>query len=299
MKPTPNFFILGAPKCGTTALSEYLHLHPNVFFSDPKEPEYFAADFPVRLISRERDYLGLFRSADPSRHLAIGEGSTLYLFSEEAVPNILRFQPQARMIAMVRNPAQLVESFHSHLLSEGIETLASFEEAWAAEAERRQGRRLPPGARNPQWLYYSEWGKLGSQLQRLMNLAPKGQWMAILYDDFARDTRRVYQETLKFLNLPDDGRKEFPVINKRRHPKNVRLQKWIGALLRWWMPMRVHFTGGRGLGLGNFLNKITTRPARANQIPVETHRMLLDYYHDEIRLMETLLDRDLGHWLDN
>jgi hypothetical protein len=38
MARKPNFFIVGAPKCGTTALSEYLRSHPDVFFSSPKEP---------------------------------------------------------------------------------------------------------------------------------------------------------------------------------------------------------------------------------------------------------------------
>jgi len=292
----PNFFIIGAPKCGTTALSEYLRTHPNVFLSDPKEPEYFATDFPSRIIRREEDYLRLFHSANPATHLAIGEASTIYLFSQDALPNILKFNPDARLIAMLRNPVDLVISFHAHLVSEGVENIVSFADAWEAEKERRQGKRIPPTARNPQWLYYSEWGKLGTQLQRALTVVAQNQMKIILYDDFIKDVRNIYVETLAFLGLPDDGRLDFPVINERRRPRNIYLQSILGIISRWWLPLRVYVTGGRGLGLGRFLRLVTTAPMDNKNIPLAVRKMLIDYYQEEILLLEQLLDRDLSHW---
>ena len=75
MTARPNFFIVGAPKCGTTALSHYLRQHPRIFFSLPKEPHYFATDLPrYRMVTHEPAYLEYFRGAGP-QHTAVGEGS--------------------------------------------------------------------------------------------------------------------------------------------------------------------------------------------------------------------------------
>lgn len=292
----PNFFIIGAPKSGTTALSEYLSEHPNVFFSRPKELGYFATDFKTRVVTNERDYLRLFRSADPSRHLAIGEGSAYYVFSRVAVSNILRFQPNAKFILMLRNPVELVVSFHAQTLAEGYENLRSFLSAWNAESDRKLGKRIPAGCREPQRLYYSEWGKLGSQLKRVLDVVPEAQLKVILFDDFISNTRCVYRDVLAFLGVPDDGRTEFPKVNTRRLPKNPYFQSLLGTLMHFWLPLQVKLLGGRGFGIATALRRWSTVPAE-NLISPEVHRMLVDFYRDEIVLLQSLLNRDLQHWL--
>jgi hypothetical protein len=292
---TPNFFLIGAPKCGTTALSEYLGKHPNVFFSNPKEPEYFATDFEGRVITNERDYLRLFQTADPSRHWAIGEGSVLYMFSKVAVSNILQFQPNAKFIVMLRNPTDLVISLHAQLLTVGNENLFSFLDAWNAESDRHVGKRIPVGCRDPQWLYYSEWGKLGTQLKKVLEIVPQRQLKVILFDDFVRDTPSVYRDVLEFLDLPDDGRTEFPKINERRSPRIFLLQTFLGTVMRFWLPLRTKLTLGKGFGFGNYLTKLNTTTAEKNRDP-EVHQVLAKFYKDEVLLLESLLNRDLGDW---
>lgn len=292
----PDFFIIGAPKCGTTALSEYLRLHPNVYFSNPKEPEYFASDFTGRVIDRESAYLRLFQLVDSSRHLTAGEGSVAYIFSRVAVPNIMKCQPEAKILVMLRNPAELVVSLHAELFRGGSENLPNFLDAWNAEADRKKGRRVSPGCRDRQWVYYSEWGKLGTQLERVMRVVPTEQLKVILYDDFARHTRKVYQDTLRFLGVPDDGRTEFPRVNERHLPKNVGLMKVIAMAMSLWLPFRSRLTRGRGLGIGNFLNRFITRPVESKEVPQEIYQLLVDYFCDETHLLENLLNRDLTHW---
>ena len=108
--PIPNFFIVGAPKCGTTALCEYLKYHPNVFMSTPKEPHYFAEDFErYRHVKTEDKYLALFGDCN-DRHLMIGEASVFYLRSTRAVSLIRDFNPDAKIIVMLRNPVDMVYS---------------------------------------------------------------------------------------------------------------------------------------------------------------------------------------------
>lgn len=93
----PNFFIIGAPKCGTTALCEYLRAHPRIGMSIPKEPHYFCTDCTTRFrtIYTQQEYLRCFDHVQDGCAVA-GEGSVWYLFSEAAVVNILRFAPDAK-----------------------------------------------------------------------------------------------------------------------------------------------------------------------------------------------------------
>src|SRR6056297_204893 len=94
----PNFFIIGAPKCGTTSMARYLGEHPDIFFSDPKEPNFFNTDFSekIRITTEIKEYLKLFQGADKYRR--VGEGTVWYFFSKEAILYILKFNPEAKFI---------------------------------------------------------------------------------------------------------------------------------------------------------------------------------------------------------
>jgi len=154
MNIAPNFFIIGAPKTGTTALSEYLKDHPNIFFCPVKEPHFFDLDTSKRLKLNLQTYLSLFAEADPALHQAVGEGSTGYLFSKVAVSEILKFNPNSKFIVMLRNPVDLVQSWHSEMYYEGVEDVVDFEKAWKLEQERRQGRNIPKSCWEPKKLFY-------------------------------------------------------------------------------------------------------------------------------------------------
>ena len=115
----PNFFISGAPRCGTTALYTYLSEHPQIFMSEVKELNYFASDFPnVQKITFKSvdDYHKVFAKAD-ERHLAVGEASPFYLFSQVAFQNMAAYNPAAKVILTLRHPVDFVESYHQLNLS--------------------------------------------------------------------------------------------------------------------------------------------------------------------------------------
>src|SRR5210317_560697 len=107
----PNFFILGAPKCGTTSLAYWLSQHPNVYVSPDKEPLHYSTDFPASTPHSERSYLDLFAEAT-EQHIAIGEASVWYLRSKDAVANIENEIPEAKYIVMLRNPVEMAPSLH-------------------------------------------------------------------------------------------------------------------------------------------------------------------------------------------
>ena len=127
----PNFFIVGAPKCGTTALYEYLKTHPNIFLSTPKEPDFFCKDIPEHFENFPNtfeDYLSLFQSANDN-HVAVGEATALYLYSRVAIKDIYQLYPDAKIIVLVRSPIDMAQSLHSQDVFNLIENEKNFEDA--------------------------------------------------------------------------------------------------------------------------------------------------------------------------
>ena len=192
--PGPNLFIVGAPKCGTTALAAYLGQHPQVCFSRPKEPHYFNEDFANRHTRRLGDYRACFAAATP-RHRIVGEASVLYLYSRVAVPNILGFCPDAKFIVMVRNPLEMAPSWYSEAAYSSAfgETASTFEQAWLLQGERRAGRSIPAICSEPKVLLYRELCSVGGQLRRLLSLVRRESVQIVVFDDFVGETRAVYE----------------------------------------------------------------------------------------------------------
>ncbi|MFO1041516.1 MAG: sulfotransferase [Planctomycetaceae bacterium] len=224
---SPNFFVLGAPKCGTTALHTFLQEHPDIFLPRIKEPHFYLTDVQgYPRISSRREYDSLFRGAN-EKHQAVGESSVFYLYSREAVPNILSDHPDAKFIVLLRDPVQLVHSLHSQYVYGFVESEQSFEVAWGLQKDRRQGLRLPQCCSFPQLLQYSQVAMLGEQVERLLNHVPAERVLFIEFNDIQKSFRDVYLRTLGFLGVRDDGRTEFPKINGNRRHSNP----WISRLL--------------------------------------------------------------------
>jgi hypothetical protein len=213
----PDLFIVGAPKCGTTAMHAYLGRHPDIFMAPFTENNHFAQDLiplddPFR--SEER-YLELFR--DAAGRKVIGEKSVYHLYSRVAARLIDRFNPEAKIIIMLRDPVDMLPSYHAQQLYNTDETILRFDEAWRSEKWRRWGLRLPPKKiRVKGKLRYSRIVSYAEQVRRYLDVFRPDRLKIILYDDFKSDTARVYRETLEFLGLEAGFRPEFPVINARK-----------------------------------------------------------------------------------
>ena len=201
----PNLFIIGAPKSGTTSLHRYLQEHPAIYMSRTKEPGYFAPDVvgarpdhPFKHPADEAAYLALFDNATDERW--VGESSTNYLMSRRAPDLIHEAAPDARLIAMVRNPVDLMYSLHSERVAGDSEWIADFAEAAAADADRRAGERLPK--RHAGYgVAYRDNALLGDQLERWLATFGRDRIHVVVFDDFARDTPAEFKKVLEFLEV--------------------------------------------------------------------------------------------------
>lgn len=291
----PNFFLIGAPKSGTTALASYLADHPSVCFSEPKEAKYFHTDFNEshRLATTLDGYLRMFGGRKAmDAYAAVGEGTVWYLYSTEAVPNILRLVPEARFLVLLRNPPDLVHSLHSQLLYGGDETVESFEKAWHLQESRRRGEAIPPLCREPKVLQYSKVGRLGAQMDRLFSRVDRQRVLALLFDDLCRDPQSVYRSALEFLGLDDDGRGNFPVVNPNRvihRPRSADLVRVAAALKR-------RLGVRRSLGVWRLVSPLLSRQQRREPLNPETRRELEEHFRPDVEHLASLVDSDLSSW---
>lgn len=298
----PNFFIVGAPKCGTTALSEYLREHPNIFISWPKEPHFFSKDFEhYRRIKTFADYMDLFKGKQ-DKHIAVGEASVWHLYSGIAIKEIHAFNPDAKIIVMLRNPIEMVYSLHAQSVFSFFEDESDFETAWRLQSDRRQGKLLPRNCLEPSHLQYKDVARFGEQLERLYTIFPRNQVKVILLEDFASSTKSIYEEILSFLGVPVDGRQHFPKINVNKMQKIP----WLGKFL-FHPPPPVRWAEARirmilaSVGVREFrgwhrLLSLSTKPVERSPLPEKFRAELREAFQDDVRELSQLLQRELSHW---
>ncbi len=144
----PDFFVVGAPRCGTTAISKYLSRNPHICFSRPKEPHFFSITLhETPDADLHSDYLELFFPHCSGDYQATGEGSVSYLYYPEAIRRIQQLNPQARFIVMARNPVDMIHSYHARLLAILDEDVEDFATAWGLQEARARGEQLHGYAR--------------------------------------------------------------------------------------------------------------------------------------------------------
>jgi hypothetical protein len=294
----PNFLVIGAAKSGTTAFFSYLRQHPDVFMPSIKEPHFFAfeGERPAfrgprpsinAAITDPAEYRALFAAAGDAP--AVGEASNLYLYLPEAAERIRRTLPDARLIAVLRQPADRAYSSYLHLKRDGREPAATFEDALALEAERRDAG----------WGFlwrYRDMGHYALQLRRYLDHFSSEQILIHLYEDFATSPADVMRTTFAFLGVDPSFR---PALGHRPNQGGVPRAGWRRTLLSRAGPVR-------RLAAPLLPRRVRDRVRRSIDRRVLVHepmspitrRALTDEYRDEIRELGHLIGRDLSAWLD-
>ena len=192
MERWPNFFIVGAPKCATTSLYEYLKQTPGVYMSPVKEPNFFSRIDLVYLdpppIRDKKKYLALFKKV--KNEIAIGEASTTYLRDPQAAKLIHDTVPKARIIVMLRDPVERSFSHYLFRKALGRETLP-FRDAVkkALNSQDYDLRRVVEPS------FYS------GKVKRYLDTFGKNLVKIIIFEEFVKDTRRVVKDVLEFLEV--------------------------------------------------------------------------------------------------
>lgn len=284
----PKFFIVGAPKCGTTSMAEYLDDHPSVFVCKPKEPNFFSSDLPKMMtVQSESDYLKLFDGLESSVQLT-GEASTWYLFSEVAASNILQFDPDARFIVMLRNPVDMFFSLHSQFRYNMTEPQEMPRTAW--EQQSTESGRI----RN-----YREACGLGAQVARFLETVPREQVHFIVFEDLKKDPAGTYAAVLEFLDLSEHKVEDWSPRNTRKGHKSKALENLVKNPPSWmmggWNAVK-RTLGIKKLGLAEKVRDFNRSAKQAPQRDQALADELRGVFAEDVRRLGTLIDRDLSHW---
>jgi Sulfotransferase family len=317
--PLPNFFIVGTGKAGTTSLYNYLQQHPQIYMSPVKEPGYFASEIRAEALSEPirrhvalqslqlpkvlprvlddgeafkpfgwiagewEDYVRLFGGVNGEK--AIGEASAAYLWSLTAAANIHARLPEARVIMILRDPAERAFSQYLHQLSVGL-TGSTFREH-LEECARGGQRKLSP-------VYpFLEIGLYHQQVKRFLDLFPRHQIRIYWYEEVWRQPANLLADVFRFLDVdaafqPDLSRQS----HQRRAPRLVGLHYFLKRYGLWYklkafVPARLRLS----------LRQLAFRRGRSLTMEPKDRQYLIDYYRDDIQHLAALLGRDLSAWL--
>ena len=292
----PSFFIIGAPKCGTTSLYRYLTLHPNIIMSKPKEPHYFSDDINNGRISELGKYLNCFNHVDEKEEIkAIGEASTLYLYSKIAIKNILSFNKNARFIVMLRNPIDIVYTYHQVAMKVFGETQSNFINAWNLQDERMQGYKVPAACPDKKLLAYGEIAKLGKQVKRLLSFVDREKIFFLLFDDFINSTEKEHLSILRFLNVDPIALKTYKKYNKTNLLRNSSLTAMTNRLVG--IKNKIGFSNS--LGIASKIHKLNTTEGSFPAIDKELMSDIGQFFAHDLGLLSSLIKRNLSDWRYN
>ena len=299
--PRPNFLVAGAARSGTTALIEGLRLHPDVFVTRPKEPHYFALhdqsidfrgpgdeDWVNKVVVNDRDrYLSLYDS--DRDYLARGDGSvsTLY-YAERSVPEILRMNPDMRVVILLREPVERAFSSYTYLRLRGMEPEEDFRVALADEERRR--------AANWHHLWhYTAMSRYADDLRSLVDGLGRDQVGVWFYDDLQADYQRVLAEVAAFLDLP--AFPQPPTLPKVNASGTARLDVAQRAI-RWATRNQAVRASVKRVVPFRARERIRSSLIRTDVIPPETAAELEPLFADDLRKLATLVAGSRPPWLE-
>jgi hypothetical protein len=297
----PNFIIIGAAKSGTSALFRYLRQHPDVYMSPVKEPYYFAfmgrqpdtrgpGDVVNDSVIHFADYVALFDGV--TTETAIGEASPSYMYIPETAERIHDQLPDAKLIAILRQPAERAFSAYMHVVRDERETIMDFRKALAAEPQRIADNW------GPIW-HYKQTGYYYDQLARYYELFARDQIQVLLYDDFKRDSLSTVQSVFRFLAVDDTFEPDVSVkpnvsgLPKSNVVKQVQTSLFNRPNPIRWASRRVVPEHLRWRLTDTLRNRNLVRPA----LPADIRQELTQQFREDILRTQDLIDIDLSHWL--
>jgi|HubBroStandDraft_2_1064218.scaffolds.fasta_scaffold07883_5 hypothetical protein len=303
----PEFFVVGHHKCGTSALYEMLRRHPQIFMPDVKETWYFSPE--LRSLGKKRrpaaarpetlaQYLSLFEAAATAQR--VGENSPAYLMSQTAAKRIGEAQPDARIIAILREPASFLRSFHLQCLRNHVETEKDFGKAIALEAARRQGKHIPRHSHRPHELLYSDHVRYVEQLQTYDAVFARERILVLIYEEFRNDNEATVRKVLNFLDVDDSGPIEIIEANPSFSVRSPKLHELVRSVYVGRGPV------SRGVKAG--VKSLTSRDLRRELLRLTRRRLvygepqradervmleLRRRFKGEVTALSDYLDRDL------
>jgi len=289
----PNFFLIGPPRSGTTALWTYLKQHPDIYMpAKHKELMYFAKDLhPKR--GTLKSYLYWFK--DVKKEKCIGESTPFYLYSKTAAKEIKEFFPDSKIIITLRNPVDVMYSWYYFNLRTKTET-ESFKRALELIPKREKNESVPANAKSVRYrLYYKNLVTYSPQVKRYLNIFKKEKIIFIIFEDFKNNEKKIYKELLKFLDVNKSyvpNKFEKIKTNKVVRSKIIReiySNRKIRKIAQKRLPLRIR-------KFCNTLKNINLKEEKRKPLDNEFKKKLMKEFIKDIDTLSSLIKKDLSFW---
>jgi hypothetical protein len=290
----PNFLIIGAMKSGTTALYYYLEQHPQIYMSPVKEPNFFCSEEQENSEGNSATRIGAYQDLfkDVSGEKAIGEASHCYLYEPEAPARIQEYIPDAKLIAVLRNPVDRAYSHFLHMVRNGTEPLADFAQALREEETGGYQRR--------NFQDYIGRGRYYDQLKRYIDAFGRDQVKVYLYEDLSNAPVATLQDAFRFLGVDDSF---VPDVSLKRNVSGYPKHKTVDKLLRKPSPikdaLKIYLPARLRWRLSKAFDELKTRNlVEPPTVQPEVRRQLIRLYREDILKLQELIHRDVSGWLE-
>lgn len=285
----PNFFIIGAPKAGTTSLYYYLSRHPEVLMSRIKEPNFFSYRelsnqqlyYRDDSVQDQQTYLSLFNTTTPDQVKAVGEASVSYLFYPDTANQIKQFNPDARIIIMLRNPFD--RAWSHYLMDYKLNYVRdSFDDI---TLKRVNGHR-----NNQHFQQYIQLSLYHRQLQNYLNVFDRKQIFIGLYDDLKQSPQQLFNALCTFLEIEPVALPESSAYNSAEVPRNAFIKSvYASDSIR--RGLKKLFGHQQSKKIKSLLFK------KPELLPLpDTRQHLTQLFNDDIRKTESLTGLNLSAW---
>ncbi len=278
-------------------MDHYLGLHPDIFMAT-KEIHYFGSDLGIKQDPmNEQEYLDQFASA--MEQSVLGESSVWYLYSRNAAAEIKKFNPEARILVMLRNPVELLPSLHDQFRYDGDEDKTSFTEAWGLDENRSSGKDMPLRKNFEHGPFYIDTVQFAPQIKRYYDQFNNEQIHILLFDELVADIETAFISVLNFLGVDENFRPSFEAVNEAKEISSQMLHRQYrhpDPLLRSIFQAIVPVKGARNK-IMETIKELNVSKKKDKSIPDELRNDIIAKVKPSVTELQDLLQRDLSSWL--
>lgn len=290
--PKPNFFIVGAAKCGTTSLYHYLEQHPEIGMASYKEPCYLCHN---QMYKTQDKYLSLFDHIS-SNAKAVGEASVNYISAPESPKLIKEFNPVAKIVIILRNPVDRAFSLYKWMVRGGFENSPTFERSLKLEKQRQKQIFLSKRPIKYNYNYFSS-GLYYEQIKRYYDIFDHNKIMIISFDELKSDLSLVLNKIYQFLDVSIISIDNKKIYNKSKYPLSAKAQYFFRNNLYNSLSLS---KDKKGKMYGNIfvdiLAGINSNLGKEPILSLETAKILQKKYEVDLKNLEKIIPFSTKRW---
>lgn len=277
----PDFFLVGAPKSGTTSLYEYLGQHPQIFTPPIKEPHFFACPevkdtyYDVPFVDTMTEYVEIFKESKNTQKA--GDFSSSYLHRERAACRIKHHCPESKILILLRDPVERAISHYLMDVRDGYQPYSLMECLKGAKKLR------------PYYREYVEVGLYSKQIKRYKSLFDSSDVKIITFKELTNETKKVLENISHFIEV--ENFRGWNVSDQHNSYRSFKSSYFGRAVKHEWVQEFSSIVPGS-------LKEVIKRIIFTSEKPdfEKERKKLKNIFRKDIKKLNPIINKDISHW---